>query len=236
MQIANPAQNNLCNEIKLLMDEMPFDGARVLELGCGRAEKTRILAESGRPAEIVALEVDTIQHARNLEITELPTVRFAHGGAEAIPAADASFDIVLMFKSLHHVPMADMDRALAEIARVLKPGGLAWISEPVFAGDLNEVFRLFHDEKVVREAAFAAISKAAGEGVLALEKQLFFNTRSYFENFAQFDTRMIQVTHSDHRLSPELYRQVQEKFESFAGPEGYTFHNPQRVDLLRKPA
>ena len=235
MKIADPSQSVLCNEMKLLLDELPFAGACVLELGCGRADKTRILAESGRPAQIVALEVDTIQHARNLEIADLPTVRFAHGGAEAIPAADASFDIVLMFKSLHHVPVAAMAAALAEIARVLKPGGQAWISEPVFAGNLNEVFRLFHDEQLVREAAFAAVRQVVEQGSLKLEKQLFFNTRSSFENFSQFDTRMIQVTHSDHRLSPELYRQVQEKFESFAGPDGYTFHNPQRVDLLRKP-
>lgn len=236
MKIADPAQTALCNEIKLLLDTLPLDGARLLELGCGKAEKTRVLAETGRPREIIALEVDTIQHARNLEVADLPTVRFSHGGAEAIPVDDASVDIVLMFKSLHHVPVADMDRALAEIARVLKPGGLAWISEPVFAGDLNEVFRLFHNEQLVREAAFAAICKAVASGSLQLDKQMFFNTRSYFESFAQFDSRMIQVTHTDHRLAPELYRQVQEKFESFMGPGGATFLNPQRVDLLRKPA
>lgn len=234
MKIADPDQTDLVNEIRLMLDELPFDAARVLELGCGRAEKTRLLAETGRPREIVALEVDNIQHARNLEITDLPTVSFRHGGAEAIPADDNSVDIVLMFKSLHHVPMEHMDRALSEIARVLKPGGMAWISEPVYAGDLNEVFRLFHDEKTVREAAFAAICRAVEEGRLLLEKELFFNTRSFFENFAQFDQRMIQVTHSNHRLSPALYQQVREKFESYLTPEGATFLNPQRVDLLRK--
>lgn len=235
MKIADPDQADLVNEIRLMLDELPFDAATVLELGCGRAEKTRLLAETGRPREIVALEVDNIQHARNLEITDLPTVSFRHGGAEAIPADDNSVDIVLMFKSLHHVPMEHMDQALSEIARVLKPGGMAWISEPVYAGDLNEVFRLFHDEKIVREAAFAAICRAVEEGRLLLEKELFFNTRSFFENFAQFDQRMIQVTHSNHRLSPALYQQVREKFESYLTPEGATFLNPQRVDLLRKP-
>jgi len=149
--------------------------------------------------------------------------------------ANSSIDIVLMFKSLHHVPTAYMDAALSEIARILKPGGLAWISEPVFAGELNEVFRLFHDEKIVREAAFAAICMAVEDGRLSLEKQLFFNTRSFFENFDRFDRRMIQVTHTSHRLAPELYRRVQEKFESYLTPEGATFLNPQRVDLLRKP-
>ena len=186
MKIADPTQNTLLNEVKLMLAELPLDDASVLELGCGKAEKTRLLAETGRLKEIVALEVDDIQHQRNLQITDLPQVHFRHGGAEAIPAADNSFDIVLMFKSLHHVPMECMDQALSEIARVLKPGGLAWISEPVFAGDLNEVFRLFHDEKVVREAAFAAISQALDAGYLSLEKKMFFITRSCFENLNHF--------------------------------------------------
>ena len=234
MKIADPAQDTLVNEVRLMLAELPFDGANVLELGCGKAEKTRMLAETGRMKEIVALEVDDIQHRRNLQISDLPNVQFRHGGAEAIPAADNSFDIVLMFKSLHHVPMEHMNPALSEIARVLKPGGLAWISEPVFAGELNEVFRLFHDEEVVREAAFAAIRKSVDAGCLSLERQLFFNTRSFFENFDQFDQRMIQVTHTSHQLAPELYRRVKDKFESYLTPEGATFLNPQRVDLLRK--
>src|SRR5574343_693058 len=187
MKIADPTQTTLVNEVKLMLEQLPFDGAQVLELGCGKAEKTRTLAETGRVAQIIALEVDMIQHARNLAITDLPQVSFRQGGAEAIPAPDGSVDIVLMFKSLHHVPMPLMEQALSEITRVLKPGGLAWISEPVYAGNLNEVFKLFHDEKVVREAAFASICKAVDDGRLLLEQELFFNTRSFFENFAQFD-------------------------------------------------
>ncbi|WP_298397882.1 class I SAM-dependent methyltransferase [uncultured Azonexus sp.] len=234
MLIANPAESPLVNEVKLMLETLPFDGARVLELGCGRAEKTRLLAETGRVREIVATEVDVIQHTKNLQTTDLPMVRFEHGGAEAIPAADASVDIVLMFKSLHHVPVPLMDQALTEIARVLRPGGVAWISEPVYAGDLNEVFRLFHDEKTVREEAFAAVCRAVERGPLRLQQQLFFNTRSFFTDFAEFDARMIRVTHSDHKLSPALYAAVREKFDSFMTPTGATFINPQRVDLLIK--
>ncbi|MCL2523909.1 MAG: class I SAM-dependent methyltransferase [Betaproteobacteria bacterium] len=236
MRIADPTQTTVVNEIRLMLDELPLDGAQVLELGCGKADKTRTLAESGRPRGILALEVDTIQHARNLQVTDLPTVAFRHGGAEAIPAADASVDIVLMFKSLHHVPQEMMDQALGEIARVLRPGGLAWISEPVYAGDLNEVTTLYHDEKIVREAAFAAIRRAVDAGLLTLERQLFFLTRSHFDDFTQFEARMIQVTHSDHRLSPELYERVRQRFADFQTPAGVTFYPPQRVDLLKKPA
>lgn len=235
MKIADPSQTTVCNEVQLMLAELPLAGARVLELGCGKAEKTRTLAEQGQVQEILALEVDAIQHQRNLEIRDLPQVQFRQGGAEAIPAEDGSFDLVIMLKSLHHVPLEHMDRALCEIERVLRPGGLAWISEPVFAGELNEVMRLFHDEERVREAAFAAVCRAVADGRLALEKQLFFCTRSQFADFAAFDARMIRVTHTEHRLAPELYAQVQQRFSAHLGPEGATFYPPQRVDLLRKP-
>lgn len=235
MRIANPAENTVVNELSLLMEALPLDGAAILELGCGRAEKTRSLAESARPKHILALEVDAVQHAKNLQINDLPLVSFAHGGAEAIPAADESFDIVLMFKSLHHVPMSVMDQALREVSRVLRPGGLAWISEPVYDGEMNEIFKLFHDEKQVREAAFEAIRNAVGNGLLNLKQQYFFNTRSHFDNFEHFNRRMIQVTHTNHQLSPACLAAVRQKFESFMTAQGATFFPPQRVDLLIKP-
>jgi len=94
--------------------------------------KTRAISQSGKARSIVALEVDEVQHTANLRNNDLANVSFGLGGAEAIPAVDESFDIVLMFKSLHHVPVERMDHAMAEICRVLKPGGLAYISEPVF--------------------------------------------------------------------------------------------------------
>ena len=234
MRIADPTQITLLNEVQLMLSELPLEGARLLELGCGKAEKTKTLAQQGHVKEIIALEVDTIQHEKNLAENTLPQVQFRHGGAEAIPVEDASVDVVLMFKSLHHVPIEHMKQALMEIRRVLKPGGIAWISEPVYAGDFNEILRLFHDEKTVREAAFKAIEDAVNEGNFRLQKQHFFLTRSHFNDFSEFDARMIRVTHSNHQLSASLYATVQEKFSKHMTPKGATFYNPQRVDVLRR--
>jgi len=234
MKIADPAADLVCDEFELIAAELPLAGAHILELGCGKAEKTRAIAQAGQVASILALEVDAIQHARNLEIADLPNVRFGHGAAEAIPADNASFDIVTMFKSLHHVPVDRMDDALGEIRRVLKPGGLAWISEPVYAGPFNDILRLFHDEKAVRAAAFAAVCRAVDSGQFALVGQRFFSTRGRFDSFEQFEERIIRVTHSDHRLSPEMLAAVREKFMSHMTPTGAHFLNPLRVDILRK--
>jgi ubiquinone/menaquinone biosynthesis C-methylase UbiE len=236
MKIADPSVTVFREEREVFDSMLPLQGAHILELGCGKAEKTRSIAQGGKVARIMALEVDQIQHAKNLQIADLPNVTFSLGGAEAIPASDNSFDIVIMFKSLHHVPMEVMDQALAEIARVLKPGGVAYISEPVYAGDFNELLRLFHDEKIVREAAFAAISRAVESGKLVLVEQKFFNSRNHFDSFDQFDQRIIKVTHTQHRLSAEIYDAVREKFMRHMTPQGANFTTPIRVDLLRKPS
>ncbi len=236
MRLSDPSQTQLLNEVELLLQQLPLDGAHLLELGCGNAEKTRTLAQSQRLAHITAVEIDPIQHARHLTITDLPQVRFMRGVAQEIPLADNSVDIVVMFKSLHHVPLEAMDTALTEIARVLKPGGLAWISEPVFAGALNEVMRLFNDEEVVRQAAFTAVRRAVETHVLRLKQQFFFHTRSHFADFAAFEQRMIGVTHTHHQLSLSQHAAVKEKFCQYLGEQGATFHNPQRVDFLQKPA
>jgi ubiquinone/menaquinone biosynthesis C-methylase UbiE len=235
MRISIPNIDKVCGEHEIYEYLLPHD-ARVLELGCGNAEKTRAMARSDKVASIVALEVDQIQHAKNKTLTDLPKVRFELGGAEQIPAGNSSLDMVFMFKSLHHVPLDSMDQALAEIHRVLVPGGLAYFSEPIFAGDYNEILRLFHDEEKVRAAAFAAIKRAAQSSQMELVKQIFFKVRVRYRDFAEFEDKVLKVTHTNHQLSPSLYEEVRSKFASHMTDTGVEFHAPMRVDLLRKTA
>jgi len=236
MQLIGPSKQDIRDEIDVLKDKLSFSNAKVLELGCGAADKTRQIAEQTDVAHIVAAEVDTIQHEKNLTIDDLPKVTFTSFGAEEINAADESFDIVLMFKSLHHVPVPHMDQALAEIFRVLKPGGMAYFSEPVFAGEFNEVIRLFHDESVVREAAFQAVQRATEQGLMHLQEQYFFKNVLRLKDFGQFEQGILKATFVDHQISTHLLAEVKSRFEQHAGAEGYRFEIPNRVDLLTKAA
>lgn len=232
LRIMHPDPGPVANEADILGEHLQLAGALVLELGCGKAEKTRIVAQHA--ASVLALEVDETQLALNKLRTDLPNVRFEYGGAEDIPAADASVDIVLMFKSLHHVPTALMDSAFSEIRRVLKPGGIAYISEPIYAGDFNDILKLFHDEKAVREAAFAAETRAVSSGRLSLVKQHFFQQPMHFDSFEHFEDQVLKVTHTDHKLAPETYAEVRSRFNKHMTSNGADFHMPIRIDLLRK--
>ena len=236
MRLQDPDSRTVCSERDIYRELLPLADARVAELGCGRAELTRAIAEEFPTAKIIALEVDAIQHARNLAITDLPNVRFVAGGAEALPLDDDSVDLVLMFKSLHHVPNHLLDAALEEVRRVLVPGGLAYISEPVFAGEYNEIMRIFHDEERVRGAAFSAITRSVERGALEFVTERFFNTPLRFDDFAHFEERVLGVTHTQHRLSESQLSAVRDRFARHVTPQGVKFLQPMRVDLLRKPA
>ncbi|MCB1645395.1 MAG: class I SAM-dependent methyltransferase, partial [Pseudomonadales bacterium] len=235
MRLCGPAIQDTCSELRVLERLLPLEGAQILELGCGAAEKTRLLAERCGVAHIVAAEVDRIQHQKNLTITDLPKVTFESFGAEAIPFGDNEFDVVLMFKSLHHVPLAQLQTALQEICRVLKPGGLAYISEPVFEGPFNDIMQLFHNEEIVRKAAFDAVTHVVENGTLELAEEYFFRNAIRFRSFEQFAEGVMNVTHSDYTITPDVYEEVRSRFMQHASPEGFAFEIPNRIDLLRKP-
>jgi ubiquinone/menaquinone biosynthesis C-methylase UbiE len=234
VQIATERIDISCPESEIYHGMLALDGKHILELGCGSAAITRDIATSGADRKITALEVDEIAHEKNLQTGDLPNVTFGLAGAQAIPLEDASVDVVFMFKSLHHVPVEMMDQSMREIHRVLQPGGLAYISEPVFAGEFNEILRLFHDERMVREAAFNAVKRAVDEGLFSLVEERFFNSPTQFESFADFETRIIRATHTEHRLDEKRYKLVRERFEAHLGDDGARFLMPVRIDLLKK--
>ena len=234
MKIASQLIEATCPETEVYHRLLPLDNSHILELGCGAAEKTRDIATSGANREVTALEVDVLAHQKNLQITDLPNVKFGLAGAQDIPLDDESVDIVLMFKSLHHVPVELMDVSLKEIRRVLKPAGLAYISEPIFAGDFNEILRIFHNEQHVREAAFNSLKEAVDKGWFNLVEETFFNTPGFYRDFADFENTIINATHSQHSLNAGLLELVRQKFERHLDDDGAHFLTPIRVDLLQK--
>jgi SAM-dependent methyltransferase len=97
-------------------------GRRVLDLAAGTGKLTRLLVPSG--AEVVAVE--PVAEMRAQLVAAVPGVEVLDGTAEAIPLPDASVDGATVAQAFHWF---DAPVALAEIARVLRPGGtlaLVW--------------------------------------------------------------------------------------------------------------
>lgn len=237
MKLQDPSATDISTLREQIVRCLPIRGGeRLVELGCGRAETTRKIAETFPDLEIIATEVDEIQHEKNASIDDLPNVKFQFGGAQSIDLPDQSVNYIVMLKSLHHVPVPLMPASLDEINRVLVPGGLAFIAEPIYAGDFNSILKLFNDEQEVRAEAFAAIQAAVNSGKFKLVEQVFFDTVVRFQGFADYEARILGATHLDMEIDPGLREKIKAAFEAFVDTDGIAkFLAPTRVDLLQRP-
>jgi SAM-dependent methyltransferase len=223
------------DELDLLAAMVPLDGQRIIELGCGAAQLARALLKRHPGSRVTALEVDERQHAKNLAKPQ-ERLDFVAAGAQCVPAADASFDLALMLKSLHHVPLPLMATALAEAARVLRPGGHLYVSEPVYAGPFNELVRLFNDEGRVRAAAQAALDDALRGSCWTQVDERRFDMPVCFQDFQEFDQRLMRPTFADHAIDEAKQAQVRAAFETHLGANGAHFMRPMHVRLLQRRA
>ena len=120
-------------------------GRDILELGCGAAQWSIALARAGARPVGLDLSERQLVHAVRLAAEAGVDLPLVHASAEAVPLADRSFDIV--FCDHGAMSFADPYRTVAEVARLLRPGGLfafshaspiidiAWAPDAERAGD-----------------------------------------------------------------------------------------------------
>jgi ubiquinone/menaquinone biosynthesis C-methylase UbiE len=104
---------------------------RVLEVGCGRGIALPVLATVLRPTRLVGLDLEPalLERARVHAAATRTAVELVPGDVRAMPFPEESFDLVIDFGTCYHI--ARPDKALAEIERVLAPGGLFVHETPV---------------------------------------------------------------------------------------------------------
>lgn len=101
----------------------PLPRGRALDLACGTGRQSVTLSELGYDVDGVDLNETMLAIARE----RVASARFRQGQLDALPYADAAFDVAVCSLALTHV--ADLLPALTELARVVKPGGYAVLSD-----------------------------------------------------------------------------------------------------------
>ena len=101
-------------------------GLKGLDIGCGEAGNTKVLARKGATMFGIDFAPTFIRHAREAEQHTPLDIEFHLAECKELPFAQASFDFAVAFMSLMDVD--DLDRALNEAYWVLKPGGFLQFS------------------------------------------------------------------------------------------------------------
>ncbi len=163
---------------------LPPGAHTVLDLGAGTGKLTVRLAERG--LDVIA--VDPIQEMLEVLSTSLPDTPALLGTAEEIPLPDDSVDSVLVAQAWHWF---DAERAVREIARVLRPGGrlgLVWNTRDERMGWVKDLGRIIGHEdhaleqKVSLPEPFAVVERAHFEWTSYLTPQALIDlvaSRSY---------------------------------------------------------
>jgi ubiquinone/menaquinone biosynthesis C-methylase UbiE len=100
------------------------DGLRVLEIGCGTGNVTVRAKRTHPGTDLTGLDPDPLALARaQRKARGLTGIRFERGFAQELPHSDGEFDRVLSSMMLHHLDEDAKVGALAEVHRVLRPGG-----------------------------------------------------------------------------------------------------------------
>ena len=127
--------------LELAASEVPRPVA-ILDIGCGTGRLLRSTEEQFPPAALEGVDaaVEMVKHAQAVNPAR-SRIRFQQATAERLPFAADQFDLVFSTMTFHH--WDDQARAVAEVARVLKPGGRWLLADLIPTGVLRYVRRLF---------------------------------------------------------------------------------------------
>ena len=174
-------------------------GAVALDVGCGGGHLTYRLAPL--VSQVVACDLAESMLAAVAEqagLRGLPNIATREAAAESLPFEVATFDVVATRFSAHH--WHAFAEGLAEMARVLKPGGLALMSDVVSPGvslldTWLQTLELLRDPSHVRDASTAEWDAALAAAGLAIERIEHLRLRLDFATWvARMDTPEPQVT------------------------------------------
>ncbi len=165
-----------------------FVGLDVLDAACGVGYGSALIARSGAKS-VVGIDIDaqTVAYAR--EHFARPRVTFAQSSAEQLTQLGQTFDVVVSFETIEH--LREPARFIAEVRRVLRPGGLFICSTPNrdFAGKEEKNANPYH----LSEMTFAEFSAAFAEH-FRIEEQ-------YHQSHSEAFCRHLQVVEELNRIA-----------------------------------
>ena len=143
----------------------PRRDLKLLDVGCGAGSMLGPMQRYGT-VHGVDLDEESVQWCRNRGFQDVQT-----GSAYELPHADATFDMVGLYDTIEHIP--DDHKALTEALRVLRPGGLLFLSVPAYQFLWSQNDRIAHHQRRYSRGRLRRLVEGAG---FEVRRITYFNT------------------------------------------------------------
>ena len=219
---------------EVIEEMLELNDARVADIGCGDGALVRLMTRLG--ARATGIEPSEGQLGRARAAEPAGGEDYLQGEAEDLPLPDASLDVAVFFNSLHHVPVENHGRALAEAARALKPGGLLYVVEPIAAGPHFSVTRRIEDETLVRSMAYLALQAAFEGPDFETNHEFSYLTEIRYDDFEAYRDHLIAVDEGRRPAVEAQEDELRTAFEEIAErrDDAFVFAQPARLNLLQR--
>lgn len=169
---------------------------RVLDLGCGNGRHAMYFAREGFQAAGIDISATAIEWAKDWASREGFQIDFRVGDITQLPYEDQSFDVVVSHGVLDHILMEDAKRAVSEVARIIKPGGL-----------------FYCDLKSADDAEFG-VGEQAGTNTFVVSNGFEKGLVQHFFALSEVNELMnglfrpLYIESHDYRLPPDFKRMI----------------------------
>jgi SAM-dependent methyltransferase len=180
--------------------------SRWLDVGCGTGALSQAIVAHATPAAVVGIDPSEGFLAYARSNTEDSRVRFQRGDAQTLPFQDGEFDATVSGLVLNFLPHPD--QAIAEMKRVLRPGGTAAVYVWDYAGEM-QLMRHFWDAAAALDPNAAALDEGRRFPVCQPERLI-----ALFEGcgFAQSECHVLDV--------PTVFKDFDDYWSPFLGGQG----------------
>ncbi len=208
-----------------------FQGKKVnsiLDVGTGSGDFIAVLTEVFPEAQITGVDPDT--ESLKEATKKYPDVSFTEMSAENLEFADNFFDVASISMALHHLP--DIQVALKEMQRVVKPGGWIIVNE-LFSDNLNEaqeVHKMFHHfrSKIDRLTGINHNETFEKEQILQMIKRSGIQIQLIFENNTN-----VNLISGEGELEMRIDK-MKQHLERIKDLPEYRIFNPEIEDFREK--
>jgi ubiquinone/menaquinone biosynthesis C-methylase UbiE len=205
------------NEIDLITQNINIKNSVLVEVGCGRGDFFKIYFENGAK-EVLGVDLeDVVSKKIKFDNQYLKKEYFKVGTAQKLPLEDNFADILTFITSFHHIPDTEMENALKECFRVLKPNGKVFILEPAHRKGNDSYFEILEyieNEIEIQKKGFDVIKKCKNfglENVVEIKGYFERNLDDYkklVDKYVEDENKKIEFLEKGKKIFAELTKNM----------------------------